>query len=184
MQEKDRKTVTLVLGGARSGKSSWAQSLAEKFERVVYVATAVAFDDEMRAKIRRHRDDRPKHWHTIEEPLDLAKALTSQCAPYDLILVDCLTVFVGNLLGAEETDPGSMERRITHLLEALRTASTPIVLVSNEVGCGVVPAYPLGRQYRDALGELNQRVGQIADNVLFMIAGFPMALKGIVEARS
>lgn len=183
MQERDPKTVTLVLGGARSGKSRWAQEFAEKFERVAYVATALPLDAEMRQKIRRHQEDRPKHWQTLEESLELASVVADNSTKFDLLLVDCLTVFVANLLEAAEADPPGMERRIEGLLEALRTTSSSIVLVSNEVGSGVVPPFPSGRRYRDALGELNQRVGAIADNVVLMVAGFPLALKGSIGAR-
>jgi adenosylcobinamide kinase/adenosylcobinamide-phosphate guanylyltransferase len=183
MQESDRKTTTLVLGGARSGKSRWAQALAGKAERVAYVATAQARDAEMREKIRRHQEDRPRHWQTLEEPLDLAHALLDNAAHFDLMLVDCLTVFAANLVEVAETDPGSMEPRIEGFLAALRTAPVSIVLVSNEVGSGVVPPYPLGRRYRDVLGELNQRVAVIADHVVLMVAGLPLALKGSIEAR-
>jgi adenosylcobinamide kinase/adenosylcobinamide-phosphate guanylyltransferase len=183
MQERDRKTVTLVLGGVRSGKSRWAQNLAEKAERVAYLATAQACDAEMSEKIRRHQEDRPNRWHTLEEPLDLARVITDRAAEFDLLLVDCLTVFVSNLLYAAETDPASMEQRIESLLDVLRSAPTSIVLVSNEVGSGVVPPYPLGRKYRDALGELNQRVAAIADNVVLLVAGLPLALKGNIGAR-
>ena len=183
MQERDRKTVTLVLGGVRSGKSRWAQELAEKAERVAYVATAQACDAEMRAKIRRHQEDRPKHWQTLEEPLELARVLVDHASQFDLLLVDCLTVFVGNLLAAAEADPASLDLRIKSFLEALRSVPIPVVLVSNEVGSGVVPPYPLGRKYRDVLGELNQRVAAIADTVVLMVAGLPLALKGSIEAR-
>jgi adenosylcobinamide kinase/adenosylcobinamide-phosphate guanylyltransferase len=183
MQERDRKTVTLVLGGVRSGKSHWAQELAEKAERVAYVATAQACDAEMREKIRRHQEDRPKHWQTFEEPLELARVLADHAPEFDLLLVDCLTVFVANLLEAVEADPASLERHIVSFLDALRTVPVSVVLVSNEVGSGVVPPYPLGRKYRDVLGELNQRVAAIADNVVLMVAGLPLALKGSIEAR-
>jgi adenosylcobinamide kinase/adenosylcobinamide-phosphate guanylyltransferase len=182
MQE-NRKTVTLVLGGVRSGKSRWAQELAEKYERVAYVATALPLDEEMRLKIRRHQDDRPKHWQTLEEPVELARVLTDHAAQFDVLLVDCLTVFAANLLEAEDAEPRSMEMRIAGLLDALRSAPASIVLVSNEVGWGVVPPYPAGRRYRDALGELNQRVAAVADNVVLMVAGLPLALKGTIGAR-
>jgi adenosylcobinamide kinase/adenosylcobinamide-phosphate guanylyltransferase len=183
MQERDRKTVTLVLGGVRSGKSRWAQELAEKAERVAYVATAQACDAEMHEKIRRHQEDRPKHWQTLEEPLERARVLVDHAPELDLLLVDCLTVYVANLLEAAEADPASLERRITSFLDALRMVPVSIVLVSNEVGSGVVPPYPLGRKYRDVLGELNQRVAAVADNVVLMVAGLPLVLKGSIEAR-
>jgi adenosylcobinamide kinase/adenosylcobinamide-phosphate guanylyltransferase len=183
MQERDRKTVTLVLGGVRSGKSCWAQELAGKFERVAYVATAQARDEEMREKIRRHREDRPTHWQTLEEPLELSRVLIDHGAKFDLLLIDCLTVFVSNLMDAAQTDAASMERRLDGFLEALRTVPATVILVSNEVGSGVVPPYPAGRRYRDALGELNQRVATIADNVVLMVAGLPLALKGSIGGR-
>jgi adenosylcobinamide kinase/adenosylcobinamide-phosphate guanylyltransferase len=183
MQERDRKTVTLVLGGVRSGKSRWAQELAEKAERVAYVATAQARDAEMRAKIRRHQEDRPKHWQTLEEPLELARVLADNALAFDLLLVDCLTVFVSNLVEAAEADPASLDLRIQSFLATLRSVPVSVVLVSNEVGSGVVPPYPLGRKYRDVLGELNQRVAAIADNVVLMVAGLPLVLKGSIEAR-
>jgi adenosylcobinamide kinase/adenosylcobinamide-phosphate guanylyltransferase len=183
MQQEDRKTVTLVLGGVRSGKSCWAQELAGRFERVAYVATALARDAEMHEKIRRHQEDRPAHWQTLEEPVELARTLIDNGAKFDLLLIDCLTVFVSNLMEAAQTDAASMERRLDDFLEALRTVPATVVLVSNEVGCGVVPPYPAGRIYRDALGELNQRVAEIADNVVLMVAGLPLALKGIIGGR-
>jgi adenosylcobinamide kinase/adenosylcobinamide-phosphate guanylyltransferase len=183
MQERDRKTVTLVLGGVRSGKSRWAQGFAGKFERVAYVATAQARDAEMCEKIRRHQEDRPKHWQTLEEPLELARVLMDHAAEFDLLLVDCLTVYVANLLEAAEADPESLARRIEKFVETLRRVPVSIVLVSNEVGSGVVPPYPAGRKYRDALGELNQQVAAIADNVVLMVAGLPLALKGSIGGR-
>jgi adenosylcobinamide kinase/adenosylcobinamide-phosphate guanylyltransferase len=183
MKMRDRKTVTLVLGGVRSGKSRWAQTLAGNFERVAYVATAQARDAEMRVKIRRHQEDRPAHWQTVEEPLELVRVLEDHAGEFDLLLVDCLTVFVSNLMEVAETDAASMGRRVDAFLEALRLVPASVILVSNEVGSGVVPPYPAGRVYRDALGELNQRVAAIADNVVLMVAGLPLALKGSIGAR-
>jgi len=183
MQEIDRRTVTLVLGGVRSGKSRWAQELAAKAARVAYVATAQALDAEMAEKIRRHREERPSHWQTIEEPLELGALIARQGAAFDVMLVDCLTIFVANLLEKAETDPACKEKGIREFLESLRTAATSVVLVSNEVGSGVVPPYPAGRRFRDALGELNQQVAAIADNVVLLVAGLPLALKGETGAR-
>ncbi len=184
MPERDRKMVTLVLGGVRSGKSRWAQEFAAKNQRVAYVATAQAHDAEMQEKIRRHQVERPRHWHTVEEPLELACAIAEHGAAFDVLLVDCLTVFVANLLEAAETDSASMEPRIESFLETLRAAPASMVLVSNEVGSGVVPPYPSGRRFRDLLGELNQRVAAIADNVVLLVAGLPLALKGTIGVRS
>jgi len=183
MQETDRKTVTLVLGGVRSGKSRWAQGLAARAERVAYVATAQPRDAEMAEKIRRHREERPRHWQTFEAPLELGRVISEHAAAFDMILVDCLTVFVANLQGATDADPTSVAQRIDDLLEAVRARSVPVVLVSNEVGCGVVPPYPSGRRFRDALGELNQRVAEIADDVVLLVAGLPLALKGTIGGK-
>jgi adenosylcobinamide kinase / adenosylcobinamide-phosphate guanylyltransferase len=184
MQERDRKTVTLVLGGVRSGKSRWAQQFAAKAVRVAYVATAQPLDAEMEEKIRRHREERPSHWQTFEEPLELGRILAKHAAAFDVMLVDCLTVFVGNIQAEAESDPLSMERRVEDFLETLRTPPASMVLVSNEVGSGVVPPYPAGRRFRDALGEINQRVAEIADNVVLLVAGLPLTLKGTIGAQS
>jgi adenosylcobinamide kinase/adenosylcobinamide-phosphate guanylyltransferase len=193
MQENRRRTVTLVLGGVRSGKSRYAQQLGERVERVLFVATAAAagaddFDEEMRRKIDRHRATRPGEWRTVEEPLDLARVLGGEGRRYDLAIVDCLTLYVANLLHAAGGNGEAMaqdgviepmiEERIAGLCDALLAPPCDVVLVSNEVGSGVVPAYASGRRFRDALGELNQRVAAVADDVLLLVAGLPLALKG------
>lgn len=183
MQETGRKTVTLVLGGVRSGKSRWAQECATNAERVAYIATAQPLDPEMVEKIRRHRQERPSHWHTFEEPLEIGRVIAEHAAAFDLMLVDCLTVFVANLQGVADADPIRVARRIEEFMEALRALPASVVLVSNEVGSGVVPPYPAGRQFRDLLGAMNQRVAAIADHVLLMIAGLPLALKGEIGER-
>ena len=181
MQETRQGSVTLVLGGVRSGKSRYAQQLAEQSRPVVFVATARITDDEMRAKIARHREDRPKEWVTVEEPLELSKALAEHELESEVIVVDCLTIFAANLLEAEGENNAAIKRRLDELYGALRRVQRNVVLVSNEVGSGVVPAYPLGRRYRDLLGEINQRVAAIADDVVLMVAGLPLALKGHLE---
>jgi adenosylcobinamide kinase/adenosylcobinamide-phosphate guanylyltransferase len=181
MQETRQGSVTLVLGGVRSGKSRYAQQLAEQSQRVVFVATAKITDDEMQRKIERHQEDRPKDWVTVEEPLELPTVLAQHEGACEVIVVDCLTIFAANLLAAEGEDLEGIERRVQALCDALRTISCRVVLVSNEVGSGVVPAYPLGRRYRDLLGEINQRVARVADDVVLMVAGLPLALKGHLE---
>jgi adenosylcobinamide kinase/adenosylcobinamide-phosphate guanylyltransferase len=181
MQETRQGSVTLVLGGARSGKSRYAQQLAEQSSHVVFVATAKASDEEMRLKIERHRRDRPKEWRTIEEALDLPKVLAENEVGTDVILIDCLTIFAANLLEVEGDHNDRIEGRVEALCEALRTAQCNVVLVSNEVGSGVVPEYAVGCRFRDLLGEINQKVARVADDVVLMVAGLPLALKGHVE---
>jgi adenosylcobinamide kinase / adenosylcobinamide-phosphate guanylyltransferase len=181
MQETRQGSVTLVLGGVRSGKSRYAQQLAEQSRSVVFVATAKVTDDEMRVKIERHRDDRPEEWLTVEEPLEVPRALSQHELECEVIVVDCLTIFAANLLEAEGENDAAIDARVEALCAALQTVRCNVVLVSNEVGSGVVPAYPLGRRYRDLLGEINQKVAQVADDVVLMVAGLPLALKGHLE---
>jgi adenosylcobinamide kinase / adenosylcobinamide-phosphate guanylyltransferase len=170
--------VTLVLGGARSGKSRYGQQLASQAQRVTFLATAEARgDEEMQRKIERHQAERPAHWATIEEPLSLADALQNAGAHSDLILVDCLTLFAANLLEARGEDELALGTACEALYATLASPPCAIVLISNEVGNGVVPEYVSGRRFRDLVGELNQRIAEIADNVVLMIAGLPMALK-------
>jgi adenosylcobinamide kinase/adenosylcobinamide-phosphate guanylyltransferase len=176
MQAMRRNTVTLVLGGVRSGKSSYAQQLGERAERVVFVATARASDDEMQRKIDRHRSSRPQHWQTVEEPLGLAEAVEHYGPACDLMIIDCLTIFAANLL-----EEDNQQNRIDALLLALHSPPCAVVLVSNEVGSGVVPEYPSGRRFRDLLGEMNQSVARVASNVLLLVAGLPLVLKGQIQ---
>jgi adenosylcobinamide kinase/adenosylcobinamide-phosphate guanylyltransferase len=178
------KSITLILGGARSGKSRFAQKLAARHSSVAFVATARPSDEEMRRKIERHKADRPAQWSTIEEPLLLETVLRQQAATFSLLLVDCLTLYTSNLMTAEKEDPEAVLCRVDLLCDALRSGESSVVLVSNEVGSGIVPAYPSGRMFRDLLGEINQRVAAVADNVLFMVAGLPLVVKGELEVRS
>jgi adenosylcobinamide kinase/adenosylcobinamide-phosphate guanylyltransferase len=183
MQDISRKTITLVLGGVRSGKSRYVQTLAAGVSPVAFVATAQPTDEEMRRRIERHRAERPQEWRTIEEPVDLDRVMAEEGSNYRIVVVDCLTVYAANLLGAEHWNLIPVEQRLQRFYAALRAATCSIALVSNEVGSGVVPPYPEGRKYRDLLGEINQRVASAADNVLLMVAGLPFALKGTVEVR-
>lgn len=172
--EKNMDQHLLILGGARSGKSRYAEENLEKTTLpVTYIATAQAFDDEMRARIAQHRKQRSANWETVEAPLDLPKTVR-QVSPERAILVDCLTLWLSNLILAErDVDSASAD-----LLEALGTRTPPVVLVSNEVGMGVVPDTPLGRVFRDAQGRLNQTVAAQVGRVVFVAAGLPLVLKG------
>ena len=174
MQEQSRRSVTLVLGGVRSGKSRYGQQLAERAGEVVFVATAqIRGDEEMRRKIERHQADRPGSWRTIEEPTALEAVLHREGSRCDLLVVDCLTTFAANLLEAG----GDLSASVDALCAAVGQAECSVVLISNEVGSGVVPAFALGRQFRDFLGELNQRVAAVADEVVLLVAGLPLVLK-------
>lgn len=175
----DSNTVTLVLGGVRSGKSHYAQRLGERARRVVFVATAQANDEEMRSKVERHRRSRPPTWRTVEEPLALAETIAHHGPTCELMIIDCLTLFAANLLDAG----GDEQKEIDALCVALQSPGCSVVLVSNEVGSGVVPDYPSGRRFRDLLGEMNQSVARVASNVLLLIAGLPLVLKGRAEVN-
>lgn len=166
--------VTFVLGGARSGKSAYAQARAEASGlEPVYVATAQALDDEMHERITRHRADRGPRWRTVEAPIDLAETVMTQARPQRALLVDCLTLWVSNLMFADR----DVEAATQGLLAALAAAGGPVVLVSNEVGLGIVPDNALARSFRDAAGRLNQAVAAAADEVVFVAAGLPIRLR-------
>ncbi len=181
-----------ILGGARSGKSSYAQHLAEKQEGLVAViATAHPGDDEMATRIRKHREARPAGWITREIPQGIATALSADPLQVNLILLDCLTLLVSNLLlqdGEDRIDENSaafrVEDEMTALLATIRKSHATWVVVSNEVGLGVVPAYPLGRLYRDLLGRANQRVAAAAGEIFWLVAGIAVPVTQYREAPS
>lgn len=181
-----KNKLTLILGGARSGKSSYAEKLAAQHEgAVLYVATAQAWDEEMAHRIAVHQAQRPSHWRTLEAPRHVGKAIL-EAPPADVILIDCLTLLASNVIAPLDTSDQTVADRalnaeIDALCEAFITRppsrTTHWIMVSNEVGLGIVPAYPLGRMYRDALGRANQRLAAMADDVLFMVAGLPLTVK-------
>jgi len=167
----------LILGGARSGKSRLAEQTAISTKLpVTYVATAQALDPEMESRIEHHQNQRPAHWVLVEEPLFLAKALQKIDRPEQIILVDCLTLWLTNLLLLEDQDVQKIE--CEQLIKVLPTLQSEIILVTNETGLGVVPLGEISRRFVDEAGRLHQTLGQIADKVVFCVAGFPMILKG------
>jgi adenosylcobinamide kinase/adenosylcobinamide-phosphate guanylyltransferase len=169
----------LILGGARSGKSALALRRAEAFAQsghaVTWLATAQALDAEMGERIARHRDERPAGWRTVEEPLLLAQALRGCASDGACVVVDCLTLWLTNLLLAE--DAGLLERETSALLAALPTLPGELILVANEVGLGIVPDNALARRFRDEAGRYNQAVAALCERVTFVAAGLPLVLK-------
>lgn len=166
---------TLILGGARSGKSALAERLAEESGRAVtYVATATAGDAEMAERIAHHRSRRPAVWALAEEPVELANCLQRHAAPDRCLLVDCLTLWLANVLNDENV----FRRERAALLETLPTLPGRVLLVSNEVGLGVVPLGELSRRFVDEAGRLHQELGRLCDRVVFVAAGLPLVMKG------
>jgi adenosylcobinamide kinase / adenosylcobinamide-phosphate guanylyltransferase len=163
---------TLVLGGARSGKSRYAESLIVALPPPwTYLATAEAGDEEMTGRIEAHRARRGADWRTIEAPRDVAVALAA-CGKMP-VLIDCVTLWLSNLMLAE----ADIDAEVEHLERALAATAAPVVMVANEVGSGIVPDHPLGRRFRDLQGTINQRLAAGADRVVLMVAGLPLALK-------
>ena len=172
--------LTLIIGGARSGKSRVAQSLCSAAGRVSYIATARDEDAEMRARIERHRLDRPPHWTTLEEPLALAAAVRSALPSSDVILVDCLTLWLSNFMRERQgLSAVELEAAATAEIEqiACLAAERAVILVSNETGGGIVPDHPVGRLFRDLQGLVNQAAAARADRVFLTVAGIPVRIK-------
>ena len=199
--------LVLIIGGARSGKSSFAEQLAASSERpVAFIATATADDNEMRERIARHRASRPRQWHTLEEPLDLSGAARRASELADVLLLDCVTLWLGNVLSqaSKQHEKDDKEEEVEELslpgrlfdesalkeIEALLTVvkelapGKTLIVVTNEVGLGIVPAYPLGRLYRDTLGYVNQQLARAADRVYLMVAGIAVDIKRLNEETS
>ena len=171
---------TLVIGGARSGKSSFAETLVMATHRPRrYIATAQAWDDEMRARIAQHRDQRGHGWITVEAPLDLAGALADASAA-EVVLVDCATLWLSNHLLAD----ADLDAEVTALLAAILRCPAPVIVVSNEVGWSIVPDNALARAFRDAQGRLNQKMAAQAGLVVAVMAGLPMVLKGALPGSA
>lgn len=175
--------LALITGAAKSGKSHYALTLAASQPQPrLYIATAEALDPEMAERIARHQEQRGPEWQTREESIGLAQALQFADQRYGVILVDCLTVWLSNLLTRPDSSRKMVQAGIDSLLEALETMHTPVILVTNEVGWGIVPDNPLARNFRDLAGELHQRLAHHADLVVLVVCGQPLCLK--TEARS
>ncbi len=169
-------TCTLILGGAASGKSAYAESLVFQEDRSrVYVATSQAWDDEMRQKIADHKAQRGPNWRTIEEPVDMTAALATVSAD-EIVLIDCATLWLTNVMLGDH----DLEAETHAFLAAIEACPAPVIIVSNETGLGIVPDNKLARDFRNAQGRLNQRLAQISDAVVFVAAGLPMVMKGSV----
>ena len=166
--------LTLVLGGARSGKSAFAETLALEQGRGIYIATAERVDDEMTRRIEAHRARRDARWRTVEAPLELSAAIRQESTPHACLLADCLSVWLGNLMHHGRNVDAAREE----LLASLRAAAGPVVLVANEVGLGIVPDNAAARAFRDHAGRLNQALAAAATRVYFVAAGLPLLLKG------
>lgn len=170
-------TTYLILGGARSGKSSYAEKITQSLQQEVnYIATAIAFDKEMEDRIERHKNNRPRHWNIIEEPLRLANALEKNAGADKVVLVDCLTLWLNNLLMHE--DPVLLSTEIEKFINCLEKLPGTVIFVSNEVGMGVIPMGSLTRQFVDEAGRLHQKLAQRVNHVLLMVAGISMIVKG------
>jgi len=176
MAKPNKKEFLLVLGGARSGKSSWALKYAEDhYSSCLFLATAEVIDEEMALRVRLHKESRGPKWRLIEEPINIIEALETRCSDTEVVLIDCVTIWLSNILlkkGAGEV-AGYEDR----LLEKLSARKRSIIIVSNEVGGGIVPANRSARQFRDLAGLLNQKLARLADNVVVTTAGIPIFIK-------
>ncbi len=172
-----KNTKTLILGGVRSGKSRLAERLAHETQlSVIYIATATIEDEEMRQRIVQHQTHRPDHWQVIEEPIKLASVLQQYAAPSRCLLIDCLTLWLTNLLVQNNLEQFDQERQI--LLETLPSLTGRVILVSNETNLGITPLGELSRRYCDEAGKLHQDIAQLCDQVIMTVAGLPLMLKG------
>jgi adenosylcobinamide kinase/adenosylcobinamide-phosphate guanylyltransferase len=168
--------ITLITGGARSGKSTQALELAAKFPRKAFVATGEGRDQEMAERIEFHRTTRPPDFQTIEEPIEIALALEKLASSADAVVLDCLTLWISNLMHSGATDARILSET-DRVANVLRAASFASVIVTDEVGSGIVPEHPMSRRFRDLLGWTNQKIATIADEVLLMVAGYPIKAK-------
>jgi adenosylcobinamide kinase/adenosylcobinamide-phosphate guanylyltransferase len=172
------KRIEFYIGGCRSGKSRAALERAENLgaDRRIYIATCRPADDEMRARVARHQAERGARWETLEEPLEIARLIREHCRPGTVVLLDCLTLWLTNLI-VGGADDNAVQRQIEDLTAALMQSKAPILLVANEVGLGIVPENALSRRFRDWAGILNQEVARCAGTVFLLVAGIPLAIK-------
>lgn len=178
---KGVKKFILILGGVRSGKSSYAIRLAKKFKnKVVFIATATSFDKEMGKRINLHKRSRPRQWKLIEEGKDISSILSKLKGKYEIVLIDCLGLLISNLLASNLKDK-EIEKKIKKLINIILKVNLTTILVSNEVGSGIVPDNPLARRFRDIVGFANQQMARCADEVILMQSGIPMRIKGGVR---
>ena len=168
----------LIIGGARSGKSRYALELAKAYPggEKTFIATCVPRDDEMKERVERHRKERGAGWKTLEIPVHIPDAITQNSRGAGLILIDCLTLWIANLIFESKDEP-SINEHLDRLIESIRKADSPVILVSNEVGCGIVPENPLARRFRDIAGRVNQQVASVCSTVFWMVAGIPVPVR-------
>ncbi len=169
--------IVFIVGGARSGKSSFALRLAQEYKKVIFVATCQGLDEEMKERIRAHQASRPRQWKTIEEPKEIASSLANQKGGFDCVLIDCLTLLVSNLL-LDGYNQKEILGKTEELMQVLKNKKWVTVIVSNEVGLGLVPETKLGREFRDIAGKVNQAVAKQAHQVFFTVSGIPVKIKG------
>ncbi|EKE03416.1 MAG: cobalamin biosynthesis protein CobP [uncultured bacterium] len=171
--------VTFVIGGTRSGKSNFTvKTVGSISDKVAYIATCVPYDDEMHERVRLHKQERPGSWLTVEEPVNLAPRLKEIDSQVDVAILDCLTLFVTNLLMDCNLEEEEIKSRLHEVMAALKEVKYDTFIVSNEVGLGIVPESSLGRKFRDIAGRANQIVAEYADDMFFVVSGVPMKLKG------
>lgn len=171
------RKITFILGGTRSGKSSFAVKLAEELtKRTAYIATCIPDDDEMHERVMLHKKERPSEWTTFEEPKELAILLKNINNQFETVIIDCITLFVTNLI-MDNLEDNVINDKVTQMMLALKDVNYDTYIVSNEVGLGIVPENALARRFRDIAGKMNQLIASHADNVIFMVSGIPMKIK-------
>ncbi len=169
--------LTFIVGGARSGKSTLALEIAKKYKRVAFVATCQPLDKEMQYRIKLHKESRPKNWDTFEEPVNLDKLFLEMKSKYDCVIIDCLTLLVSNLMMKKKT-LGEILEQVGQMITVLKAKNLKAIIVSNEVGLGIVPDNKLARDFRDIAGKVNQLVAKKSNEVFFTVSGIPMKIKG------